>query len=129
EEIEARVQDAETHAEEDKQLRELVETRNQCESLIYATEKSLKELDEKVDEETRKAIEEAKEPLKEAMKGDDIDALKAATEAYMTASQVVGQQMYQQAAEEAAQQAPTDEGDSPAAENVVDVDYEEIDEK
>ena len=63
------------------------------------------------------------------MKGDDIDALKAATEAYMTASQVVGQQMYQQAAEEAAQQAPNDEGDSPAAENVVDVDYEEIDEK
>ncbi len=129
EEIEARVQDAETHAEEDKLLRELVETRNQAESLIYATEKSLKELDGKVDEDTRKAIEEAKEPLKEAMKGDDIDALKAATEAYMTASHVVGQQMYQQPAEEAAQQAPTDEGDSPAAENVVDVDYEEIDEK
>jgi len=129
EEIEARVQEAETHAEEDRQLRELVEIRNQGESLIYATEKSLKELGEKVDEETRKAIEEAKEPLKEAMKGDDLDALKVATEAYMTASQVVGQQMYQQAAEEAAQQAPTDEEDAPAAENVVDVDYEEIDEK
>ncbi|HJO28599.1 MAG: molecular chaperone DnaK [Candidatus Poseidoniia archaeon] len=129
EEIEARVQEAETHAEEDRQLRELVEIRNQGESLIYATEKSLKELGEKVDEETRKAIEEAKEPLKEAMKGDDLDALKAATEAYMTASQVVGQQMYQQAAEEAAQQAPADEGDAPADENVVDVDYEEVDEK
>ena len=65
----------------------------------------------------------------EAMKDDDLDALKVATEAYMTASQVVGQQMYQQAAEEAAQQAPPDEGDAPADENVVDVDYEEVDEK
>jgi molecular chaperone DnaK len=106
-----------------------VETRNQGESLIYATEKSLKELGDKVDEETRKGIEEAKEPLVEAIRGDDLDALKAASEAYMTASQVVGQQMYQQAAEEAAQQAPAGEGDAPADDNVVDVDYEEVDEK
>jgi molecular chaperone DnaK len=129
EEIEARVKEAEAHAEEDKLLRELVETRNQGESLIYATEKSLKELGDKVDEETRKGIEEVKEPLVEAIRGDDLDALKAASEAYMTASQVVGQQMYQQAAEEAAQQAPAGEGDAPADDNVVDVDYEEVDEK
>ena len=129
EEIEARVKEAEAHAEEDKLLRELVETRNQGESLIYATEKSLKELGDKVDEETRKGIEEAKEPLVEAIRGDDLDVLKAASEAYMTASQVVGQQMYQQAAEEAAQQAPAGEGDAPADDNVVDVDYEEVDEK
>ena len=124
-----RVKEAEAHAEEDKLLRELVETRNQGESLIYATEKSLKELGDKVDEETRKGIEEAKEPLVEAIRGNDLDALKAASEAYMTASQVVGQQMYQQAAEEAAQQQPAGEGDAPADDNVVDVDYEEVDEK
>ncbi|MCS5524939.1 MAG: Hsp70 family protein, partial [Candidatus Poseidoniia archaeon] len=129
EEIEARVKEAEAHAEDDKQLRELVETRNQGESLIYATEKSLKELGDKVDEGTRKGIEEAKEPLVEAIRGDDLDALKTASEAYMTASQVVGQQMYQQAAEEAAQQAPAGEGDAPTDDNVVDVDYEEVDEK
>ncbi|HIG63372.1 MAG: molecular chaperone DnaK [Methanobacteriota archaeon] len=129
EEIEARVKEAEAHAEDDKLLRELVETRNQGESLIYATEKSLKELGDKVDEETRKGIEEAKELLVEAIRGDGLDALKAASEAYMTASQAVGQQMYQQAAEEAAQQAPAGEGDAPAEDNVVDVDYEEIDEK
>jgi molecular chaperone DnaK len=129
EEIEVRVKEAEAHAEEDKLLRELVETRNQGESLIYATEKSLKELGDKVDEETRKGIEEAKEPLVEAIRGNDLDALKAASEAYMTASQVVGQQMYQQAAEEAAQQQPAGEGDAPADDNVVDVDYEEVDEK
>ena len=124
-----RVKEAEAHAEEDKLLRELVETRHQGESLIYATEKSLKELGDKVDEETRKGIEEAKEPLVEAIRGNDLDALKAASEAYMTASQVVGQQMYQQAAEEAAQQQPAGEGDAPADDNVVDVDYEEVDEK
>jgi len=129
EEIEVRVKEAEAHAEEDKLLRELVETRNQGESLIYATEKSLKELGDKVDEETRKGIEEAKEPLVEAIRGNDLDVLKAASEAYMTASQVVGQQMYQQAAEEAAQQQPAGEGDAPADDNVVDVDYEEVDEK
>ena len=129
EEIEVRVKEAEAHAEEDKLLRELVETRNQGESLIYATEKSLKELGDKVDEETRKGIEEAKEPLVEAIRGDDLDVLKEATEAYMTASQVVGQQMYQQAAEEAAQQAPEGQKDAASDDNVVDVDYEEVDEK
>ena len=129
EEIEAKVQEAEEHAEEDRQLRELVEARNQGESLIYATEKSLKELGDKVDDDTRKGIDDAKEPLEEAIRGDDLDVLKAATEAYMTASQVVGQQMYQQAAQDAAQQAPEGEEDAASDNNVVDVDYEEVDEK
>ena len=73
-EIEQKVKEAEKHAEEDKEVRELVETRNQSESFIYATDKAISELGDKVDEETKSKVEEAKEKLESAMKEDDLES-------------------------------------------------------
>ena len=128
-EIEQKVKEAEKHSEEDKQIREMVETRNQAESFIYATEKAIKDLDDKVDDDTKAKVEESKEKLEAAMKEDDLDGLKKALEDFQQASQAIGQMAYQQAAEEQAKnqaEGPDSEVDD---DNVVDVDYEEIDDE
>ena len=78
--------DAELHAEDDKKRRELVETKNQADALIHATEKSLKDLDDKVDSETKANVETEIENVKKALEGDDIDTIKAAVEALTAAS-------------------------------------------
>jgi len=135
-EIQQKVDDAEKFAEEDKILRELIEMRNQGEGAIYATEKALKDLGDKVDEETRKKVEEAGKVLKEALKSDDLDTVKQAFETYQEATQAIGQMVYQQAAQEQAQQQAGQTADVGAGEadggdvnddNVVDADYEVVD--
>ena len=128
EEIEDKIKEAEQHADEDKITRDLVETRNQSESFIYATEKAIKDLGDKVDEDTKSKVEESKEKLKVAMKKDDLDSMKKALEDFQQASQAIGQMAYQQAADE---QAQSSEGDSKEVDddNVVDVDYEEVEEE
>ena len=130
EEIEDKIKEAEQHADEDKITRDLVETRNQSESFIYATEKAIKDLGDKVDEDTKSKVEESKEKLKVAMKEDDLDSMKKALEDFQQASQAIGQMAYQQAAEEQAQ-AQSSEGDSKEVDddNVVAVDYEEEEEE
>ena len=128
-EIEQKVKEAEKHAEEDKQIREMVETRNQAESFIYATDKAIKDLDDKVDDDTKAKVEESKEKLEAAMKEDDLDGLKKALEDFQQASQTIGQMAYQQAAEEQAKnqtEGPDSEVDD---DNVVDVDYEEVEDE
>jgi len=128
-EIEQKVKEAEKHAEEDKQIREMVETRNQAESFIYATDKAIKDLDDKVDDDTKAKVEESKEKLEAAMKEDDLEGLKKALEDFQQASQAIGQMAYQQAAEEQAKnqaEVPDSEVDD---DNVVDVDYEEVDDE
>jgi molecular chaperone DnaK len=128
-EIEQKVKEAEKHAEEDKQIREMVETRNQAESFIYATDKAIKDLDDKVDDDTKVKVEESKEKLEAAMKEDDLEGLKKALEDFQQASQAIGQMAYQQAAEEQAKnqaEGPDSEVDD---DNVVDVDYEEVDDE
>jgi molecular chaperone DnaK len=97
-------QDAEAHAEEDKAQKEKIEARNRADQLVYATEKSLKEHGEAVDEETRKAIEDALEELKKTLEGDDADAIKKAEENLAEKSQKLGEVIYQkmQAESEAA---------------------------
>ena len=128
-EIEQKVKEAENHAEEDKQIREMVETRNQAESFIYATDKAVKDLDDKIDDDTKAKVEESKEKLEAAMKEDDLEGLKKALEDFQQASQAIGQMAYQQAAEEQAKnqaEGPDSEVDD---DNVVDVDYEEIDDE
>ena len=130
EEIEEKIKEAEKHADEDKDARELIETRNQAESFIYATDKAIKELGDKVDEDTISKVEESKEKLEAAMKEDDLDTMKKALEEFMEASQAIGQMAYQQAAEEQAENQP--EGttsESVDEDNVVDVDYEEVEEE
>ncbi|MCS5662551.1 MAG: Hsp70 family protein, partial [Dehalococcoidia bacterium] len=128
-EIEQKVKEAEKHAEEDKQIREMVETRNQAESFIYATDKAIKDFDDKVDDDTKAKVEESKEKLEAAMKEDDLDGLKKALEDFQQASQTIGQMAYQQAAEEQAKnqtEGPDSEVDD---DNVVDVDYEEVEDE
>ena len=130
EEIEEKIKEAEKHADEDKGVRELIETRNQAESFIYATDKAIKDLGDKVDEETKSKVEESKEKLAASMKEDDLDSMKKALEEFMTASQSIGEMAYQQAAEEQANnQSASDESASVDDDNVVDVDYEEVEEE
>jgi len=128
-EIEQKVKEAEKHAEDDKKIRELVETRNQAESFIYATDKAIKDLGDKVDDDTKSKVEESKEKLEAAMKEDDLDALKQALEDFQQSSQAVGQMAYQQAAEEQAQNQAEGEGPEVDDDNVVDVDYEEVEDE
>ncbi len=130
EEIDEKIKEAEQHADEDMATRDLVETRNQSESFIYATEKAIKDLGDKVDEDTKSKVEESKEKLVAAMKEDDLDSMKKALEDFQQTSQAIGQMAYQQASEEQSQ-AQSSEGDSKEVDddNVVDVDYEEVEEE
>ena len=127
-EIEQKVKEAEKHAEEDKQVRELVETRNQSESFIYATDKAISDLGDKVDEETKSKVEEAREKLESAMKEDDLDALKKALEEFQKSAQSIGEMAYQQVAEEQAKQDEEKSSSENDDDNVVDADYEEVEE-
>ena len=134
EEIEEKVKEAEQYADEDKQAREVIETRNQAESFIYATDKAIKDLGDKVDDNTKVSVDEAKEKLKEAMKGDELEPMQKAFEEFQQASQAVAEMAYQQAAEEQAKNESADpesadKSDSKDDDNVVDVDYEEVEEE
>ncbi|MHA1544421.1 MAG: molecular chaperone DnaK [Alphaproteobacteria bacterium] len=128
--IEGMVKDAEAHAEEDKKKRELVEARNQGEGLIHATEKNLKEHGDKVDEAIRTSIEEGMAALKPALETDDVEDIKAKSEALAQVSMKLGEEIYkaQQAEAGAAADAPEGEG-AAKDEGVVDADFEEVDEK
>jgi len=128
-EIEDKIKEAEKHADEDKVAREFIETRNQAESFVYATDKAITDLGDKIDEETKSKVEESKEKLEAAMKEDDLDSLKQALEDFQQASQAIGQMAYQQAADEQSQNQSTDDGQEVDDDNVVDVDYEEVEEE
>ncbi len=97
EEIQRMVRDAESHAEEDRKKRELIDTRNQADSMIYMTEKSLKEHGDKVDSAIRSSIESAIAKTKSAMEGSDVQAIKNALEELQQASHKLAEAMYQQA--------------------------------
>ncbi len=137
EEIKRMEEEAKLHAEEDRKKRELVEARNQADSLIYTTEKSLKELGDKVDTATRDEINQKIEALKKAMEGDDINAIKRAQEELMQASHKIAEMLYQQtqagAGAAGAAGAAGGAGGGQAAgegkggeDDVVDADFEEV---
>ena len=96
-EIERMKKDAELHAEEDKKRKELVEARNNADSMIHMTSKSLKELGDKVDAETRGNVEREIDNLKKVMEGEDTAAIKSATESLTQASHKLAELMYAQA--------------------------------
>jgi molecular chaperone DnaK len=96
------VRDAEAHAEEDKKRREEAEARNQAETLVYQTEKVLKENDEKLPEETKTKVKGAIDEVNEALKGEDVDAISSAVEKLATESQALGQALYADAGAAAA---------------------------
>jgi len=104
EEIEKMKKDAESHAVEDKKKRDLIDLKNQSDQLIYSTEKTLKEHGDKVSAETRSNIENALNNLKEAIKGEDSEAIKKATENLGTAGQELGKILYEEAAKKQASQ-------------------------
>ena len=129
EEIERMVKDAEANAAADKKRRETVEAKNQAEALIHSTEKSLKDYGDKVSEDDRKAIENAIAELKTASEGDDVEAIRAKTAALAEASMKLGQAVYEASqADSTAQADGASSGGTKANEDVVDADFEEIDE-
>jgi len=129
-EINQMIKEAEAHADEDHRQRELVEARNNGENLVYSTDKSMKEMGDKVDAETRSSIESASADLKKALEGDDTADIKAKTEALLTASHKLAEAVYQQAqSSQAAEGAGPGGGAETSEDEVVeDADYEIIDE-
>ena len=136
EEIERMQKDAELHAEDDKKRRELAETKNQADALIHATEKSLKDLGDKVDSETKANVETEIENVKNVLKGDDVEAIKTAVDALTAASHKLAELMYAQASKDNPDAAagPGDgdgasdnpKKDDKGDDDVVDADFEEV---
>lgn len=141
EEIEAKVREAEQFAEEDKKRKEEIEIKNNAENMVYETEKALGEIGDKIDEAEKKSVEDAKEDLKKALEGNNIDEIKAKTETLTNAFAKISEKIYQ-----AAQNAGFDpnnidpsqftqnmaggtgSSEEPKPDNVVDADYEVVDE-
>ena len=126
--IDKMVKDAEAHAEEDRLRREEAEIRNNADSLVYQTEKVLREQGEKVTEEERTAVEGPLSELKTALNGSDNDAIKAATEKLMTASQAFSQKLYEAAARDTNAAGTSASGQSAGSDDDI-VDAEIVDEK
>jgi molecular chaperone DnaK len=124
--IEKMVKDAEANAESDKKRRALVEARNQAEALAHSSERSLKDYGDKVSEADRNAITEAIAALKTAAEGDDVEAINAKTQALAEVSMKLGQAMYEASQKEAAE--ADAKADAAKDKDVVDADFEEIDE-
>ncbi|MDK2918291.1 MAG: molecular chaperone DnaK [Candidatus Petromonas sp.] len=129
EEIEKKVKEAEKFAEEDKKKKEAIEARNKADSLVYETEKALKEVGDKVSDDEKKKIEEKLEALKKALEGDNTEEIKKATEELTNAFHTLSQKMYQQAAQEAQAQNDTAKDGDKKNDNVVDADYEVVDDE
>jgi molecular chaperone DnaK len=129
-EVERMIKDAEAHAEEAHKLRELAEARNQAETLVYSTEKSLAEHRESLDEETVKTIEERVEALKAAADGDDPAQIRAKSDELMEAAHSLAQAVYEKVqADQAAAQPTAGNGQASDDEVVEEADYEVIDEE
>ncbi|MET0667707.1 MAG: molecular chaperone DnaK, partial [Methyloceanibacter sp.] len=127
--IDRMVKEAESHAEDDKKRRELVETRNQAEALVHSTERMLKDFGDKVPAGDKATVETALADLKTAIQGDDQDAIKTKIDALAQASMKLGEAMYQSAQGGAAGGAGGPQSSAGAGgpdDKVVDVDFEEV---
>ena len=128
--IQKMVKEAESHAADDKKRRELVEAKNQADALIHSTEKAMGEHGDKVGPEEKTAIEAALASLKDAITGEDGEAIKEKTNTLAQASMKLGEAMYKaQQSESAAGDAAADGAGNKPDENVVDADFEEVDDK
>ena len=125
-EIERMVKDADAHAEEDRKFRELVDARNQADALIHAAGKSLADLGDEVEEEERKSVEEAIESLKQAVQGDDKDAIDAGTATLTERSGKLAERAYRKAQAGEGQGASAAGGGAAADDDVVDAEFEEV---
>lgn len=134
--IDNAVKEAESYAADDKKRREAVDVRNNADQLIYQSEKTVTEFGDKLSEDEKKKIETAREALKEAMKGEDIEAIKAKQEELQKEVYAVSEKVYkaaadaQQAAQGGAQQAPNGgETGANGDPNVYEADYTDVDDK
>jgi molecular chaperone DnaK len=133
--IEKMVKDAETHAEEDKKRRELIEAKNQAEGLVHTTERTLKEAGDKVPAGEREAVEAAIRDVKAAIESSNVEQIKAKTQTLGQASMKIGEAMYKAQAGQAGQAGPqpgeagAGQAGAAGSEKVVDADFEEVDEK
>jgi molecular chaperone DnaK len=125
EEIDKMVREAESHSDEDKKKRELIEARNQADSLVYTTEKSLKEYGDKIDAAEKQKIEDAAAALKKVMDGSDTDAIKKASDELMQASHKLAEAVYAKAQPGEAPGAET-HGEEGQDEKVVEAEFEEV---
>lgn len=124
-EVEDMVRQAEENAEEDKKKREAIELRNEADQLIFSTDKTIKDLGEQVSEEEKQKAESAKEELQTALEGEDLEVIKEKKEALQEQVQALSVKLYEQAQ----QQAEAEQGeDGGSEEDVVDADYEEVNE-
>jgi len=134
EEVERMVQDAEAHAEEDRQTRERVDARNHAEAMVHTVRKTLTEAGDKVEESDKENIESAIKSLEEVLEGDDVEQIKEKTTALMEASHKLAEQMYQEqgAQDPTAGPAGPDGGEGssgPGGDDVVDAEFEEVKDK
>ncbi len=135
-EIKKFVKEAEIHAEEDKKKRELIETKNHADALIYSTERTLRDMGDKIDAKTRQDIEAQIEQLKRAMEGSEREAIQREMEQLTTVSHKLAEEAYKKAAEQQAagasggtgQQEAADAGKKPD-DDVVDADFQEVKDK
>ena len=128
-EIDKMVKDAEAHAEEDKKKKEEIETINQADSLVYQTEKTLKEHGDKLDETEKKEVEDAKEELKKVVESKDVEGIKTNSKALSALVYKLSEKIYKDTAAEGSAEAPQEEATSAPADNdVVDAEFKEVDE-
>ena len=129
--IETMVQDAETHAEDDKKRRETIDLRNNADSLIHSSEKSLSEFGDKISEDDKSSVETAIADLKASLEGDSAEEIKTKTDALTQASMKLGEAMYKSSQENVAEPGSVPDTDDAAKndganETVVDADFEEV---
>lgn len=131
EEIERMMKDAELNAEEDRKRRELVEAKNNADQLVYSVDKTIKDLGDKVDAGEIAKAEEAKEKVKKALESDNLEEINAATAELTEIVQQLSVKLYEQAAQaqQGAEGAPNAGGEAKGKDNVVDADYEVVDDK
>ena len=129
EEIEKMVKEAEANAEDDKKRREEVEVRNQADTMVYTTEKTLKDLDGKIDQAEIDKANEAKEAVKKALEGNNTEEIKAANEKLSEVVQQLSVKLYEQAAQAQQEGAANSDQAANAADDVVDADYEVVNEE
>jgi molecular chaperone DnaK len=127
-EVDKMVKDAESHADDDRTKKEAAEARNIADTLVYQTEKTLKDLGDKVPEETKTEVEAALKETKDALQADDVEAINAASEKLREAGMKVGEIAYQTAQAASADGEPEGEGSTPAEDEEV-ADFEVVDEE
>ncbi|MGE4502690.1 MAG: molecular chaperone DnaK [Thiomicrospira sp.] len=129
EEVERMVKDAEAHAEEDRKMKELVETRNQADAMIHATRKAMKDNEAELDAAEKDAIEAAIKDVEEAMKGDDKAKIDEKVQALAVASQSMSEKMMAKQQGAQAQADSQKQGQSTKNDDIVDAEFEEVDDK